>query len=120
MRWYRAFVEVELVADAGADRGDERLDLHVLEDLVQPRLLDVQDLAADRQDGLGRAVAGLLGRAAGGVALDDVELAHGRVVSWQSASLPGSDPDSRNDLRRVRSRAWLRGHPRLGRATRPS
>ena len=27
-------------------------------------------------------------------------------MSWQSASLPGSEPDSRNDLRRVRSRAW--------------
>ncbi len=26
-------------------------------------------------------------------------------LSWQSASLPGSEPDSRNDLRRVRSRA---------------
>jgi hypothetical protein len=26
--------------------------------------------------------------------------------SWQSASLPGNEPFSRNDLRRVRSRAW--------------
>src|SRR6185312_10044629 len=28
-------------------------------------------------------------------------------LSWQSASLPGSDPPSRKDLRRVRSRACL-------------
>ncbi len=34
---------------------------------------DVQDLAAQGQDGLGGAVAGLLGRAAGRVALDDEE-----------------------------------------------
>ena len=44
-------------------------------DLVQPRLLDVQDLAAQRQDRLEAAVAALLGGAAGRVALDDVQLA---------------------------------------------
>ena len=35
---------------------------------------DVQDLAAQGQDGLRRAIARLLGRAAGGIALDDEEL----------------------------------------------
>ena len=43
--------------------------------LVEARLLHVQDLAAQGQDGLERAVAALLGRAAGGVALDQVQLA---------------------------------------------
>src|SRR5204863_8960472 len=51
-----------------------RLDLLVLEDLVDPRLLDVEDLAAQRQHGLCRAVATLLGGTAGGVALDDEDL----------------------------------------------
>ena len=37
-------------------------------------LLDVEDLAAQRQHRLRVAVAALLGRAAGGVALDDEDL----------------------------------------------
>ena len=45
------------------------------EHLVEARLLDVQDLALERQDGLEAPVAPLLGRAAGRVALDDVDLA---------------------------------------------
>ena len=65
----------ELVAEAGADRRDHRLDLVVREHLVDPVLLAVDDLPAQRQDRLVGAVAGLLGGAAGAVALDDVELA---------------------------------------------
>ena len=45
------------------------------EHLVEARLLDVEDLAAQRQDRLEAAVAALLGRAAGRVALDEEELA---------------------------------------------
>ena len=67
-------LEVELLADPGADRRDQRLDLLVGEHLVDAVLLDVDDLAAQRQDRLGVAVAALLGRAAGGVALDDEDL----------------------------------------------
>ncbi len=70
-------VEMSLVAgalDAGADGGDHRPDLVVLERLLQVGLLDVQDLAAQRQNGLEAAVAPLFGRAAGRVALDDEEL----------------------------------------------
>ena len=73
-------LDVELLADAGADRGDQRLDLGVGEDLVDPVLLDVDDLAAQGQDRLGVAVATLLGRAAGRVALDDEQLRQGRVA----------------------------------------
>ncbi len=72
--------DVELLADAGADRGDQRLDLVVGEDLVDPRLLDVDDLAAQRQHRLGVAIAALLGRAAGGITLDDEQLGQGRVA----------------------------------------
>ncbi len=71
-------VDVELVAHAGADRGDQRLDLGVREDLVDPALLDVEDLAAQRQDRLGVAVTALLGRAAGRVALDHEQLGQRR------------------------------------------
>jgi hypothetical protein len=66
--------EVELVVDARADRRDQRLDLVVGEDLVDPALLDVDYLAAQRQHRLGVAVAALLRRAAGRVALDDEQL----------------------------------------------
>jgi hypothetical protein len=41
----------------------------VLEHPVEPRLLDVEDLALERQDRLELAVAALFGRAAGGVAV---------------------------------------------------
>ena len=47
--------------------------------------LDVEDLAADRQDRLGARVAGVDGGAAGGVALDDEQLA---LVGVAAASSP--------------------------------
>ena len=55
-------------------------DLRRGEHLVEPRLLDVQDLAAQRQDRLEPAVAALLGRAAGRVPFDDEDLGEGRVL----------------------------------------
>ncbi len=98
--------EVEAVADAGAQGGDERLDLVVGEDLVQAGALGVEDLAAQGQDGLEVAVAALLGasrrpsrprrcRARSSVG----------SRSEQSASLPGRVRLSRADLRMTRSRA---------------
>jgi hypothetical protein len=83
------FGVVFVLADAGAQRGDQRDDFLLEHELVEAGLLDVEDLALQRQDGLELAVAALLGGAAGGVTLDQVELAQGRVLSWQSASLPG-------------------------------
>ena len=68
-------VEVELLVDAGAERGDDRLDLGVGQHLVDAGLLDVEDLAADREDRLDARVPALPGRAAGRVALDDEDLA---------------------------------------------
>src|SRR5581483_12017885 len=67
-------VEVELVGDARPDGGDQRLDLLVLQHPVDPGPLDVEDLPPDRQDRLELPVPRLLGRAAGGVALDDEQL----------------------------------------------
>ena len=82
-------LEVELLVDAGADRGDQRLDHLVVEDLVDPALLDVDDLAAQRQHRLGVAVAALLGRAAGRVALDDEQLGQGGVADGAVGELAG-------------------------------
>ena len=72
--------DVEGVADAGAQGDDERPDLLAAEHLVQARLLDVEHLAEHGQDRLEAAVAALLGRATGRVALDDVQLAPLRVA----------------------------------------
>src|SRR6266550_1591994 len=57
--------QVELVPDPRPDGADERLDLQVLERLVQTGLLNVQDLAPDGEDGLERTLPGLLRRATG-------------------------------------------------------
>jgi hypothetical protein len=110
-------LEVELVlADAGAERRDERRDLHRREHLVEARLLDVQDLALERQDRLVLAVAALLGGAA-----RPNRPRRGRARkapgsrSWQSASLPGRPLPSSTPLR-PRELARLAG--RLARARR--
>ena len=69
-----ALVAQILVAVARARAAAERLhqvgEFLVLLQLARRRAGDVQDLAAQRQDGLRVAVARLLGRAAGGVAFD--------------------------------------------------
>src|SRR5580700_8106434 len=72
-----------LVVDAGAaaERLDEVGELLVLGELVLAGRRDVEDFSAQRQDGLRAAVARLLGRAAGTVALDDENLgAVGRAI----------------------------------------
>ena len=59
------------------------------EQLLVARLLHVQDLAAQRQDGLELSVTALLGAAAGGVALDNVDLALGWVFLLAVSQLAG-------------------------------
>ena len=54
-----------LLADAAAQRGDHGADFLVPEHLVVARLLHVQNLALERQNGLEFAIASLLGCAAG-------------------------------------------------------
>ena len=83
-------VDVELlVADAGAERGDQRADLLAAQHLVEARALDVEDLAAQRQHGLEFAVAALLGGAAGRVALDDEQFGLGRIALLAVGELAG-------------------------------
>ena len=82
--------DVEVVlADAAAERGDHRADLLAAEHLVEARLLDVQDLALDRQNRLEAAVAALLRAAAGRFALDDVDLALRRIALLAVGELAG-------------------------------
>ena len=68
-------------AGAAAERLREVGELLVLCELVLAGGGDIEDFAAQRQDRLRSAVARLLGRAAGGIALDDKNLrAFGRAV----------------------------------------
>ena len=77
----------------GAERGDQRADLLRREHLVEARPLDVEDLAAQRQHRLVLAVAALLGRAAGRIALDDEEFGLGRVALLAVGELAGQRGD---------------------------
>src|SRR5437764_11389257 len=77
-----------LAADAGAERLDQRADLGRGQHLVKAGALDVEDLALQRQDRLETAVAALLCRAAGAVALDNEELALGGIALLTIGELP--------------------------------
>ena len=59
---------------------NDGLNLAILEDLLHSRLLDIEDLPAQGQDGLNLGVTPLLGRAASGVTLDDKDLTVFRVI----------------------------------------
>src|SRR6185436_11500015 len=91
-------LDVEVLdPDAAAERGDHRLDLVAAEHLVEPGLLDVQNLPLERQDGLEATIASLLGRPPCRLALDDVQLAQGRIpllaireLSWKGAAVQGA------------------------------
>ena len=108
--------EVELLgADAGAHRRDEQPDFIVGQDLVVARLLRVDDLAAQRQHRLGLAVAPLLGRAAGRVALDDEQLAVLRIALRAVGQLGGQPLVVAAALARELARL-AGGLARLGRA----
>ena len=72
-------LHVELIPDARPQGGDHGLELVVAIHLVHPGLLHVQHLAPQGEDGLEPGVAALDGGAAGGVALDDVDLAQAGV-----------------------------------------
>ena len=63
--------------------------LGVGQDLVQSQAFGVQDLAAQRQHGLGVVVAALLGRAAGRVAFDDEQLRFVQVGRFAIGQLAG-------------------------------
>jgi hypothetical protein len=83
-------LDVEVLgADAAAERGDHRLDLVAAQHLVEAGLLDVEDLALDRQDRLEATIPALLCRPAGRLALDDVDLALCRIAFLAVGELAG-------------------------------
>ena len=87
-------VDVEILGpDAGAQGGDQGADLGRGQHLVEARPLDIKDLAAQRQDRLKGAVAPLLGRAAGRIALDDEQFGRGRVALLAIGQLAGQGGD---------------------------
>ena len=85
---------------AGAERQDDVRQLLVGAHLVGRRAGDVEDLAAQRQDRLGLAVARLLGRAAGAVALDEEDLGAGGAVAGAIGELAGQPQFARRRLAR--------------------
>ena len=89
---------VLVLADAGAQRGDQRADLGAGQHAVEARALDVEDLALQRQDRLGLAVAALLGRAARRVALDDEQLGQRRILLLAVGELAGQAGDVQRAL----------------------
>ena len=94
-------VGVELVvADAGAERGNQRADLLRAQHLVEAHALDIQDLAAQRQHRLEFAVAALLGGAAGRVALDDEQFGLRRVLLLAVGELARQRGDAERILAR--------------------
>jgi len=73
-------VAFELLTDTGADCGDQRLDLDVLEDLVDAGPLNIERLAAQGQDRLVLGVAAAHGRTTSGVTLHDEQLGLLRIL----------------------------------------
>ncbi len=101
--------EIELVvADAGAERGDERSYLGARQHLVEARPLDIEDLAAQGEHGLEGAVARLLGAAAGRVALDQEQLGLGGIALLAIGELAGK----RGEVERALAAGELAGFSR--------
>src|SRR6185437_8876800 len=109
-------VDVEIVlADAAAERGDQRADLGRRQHLVEARTLDVEDFALERQDRLRAPVAPLFGGAAGRVALDDEDLRQRRILLLTVGELAGK---TRDVERALAARHLARLARRLARARR--
>ena len=83
------FTLFAFAADAGSERHDQCPDLVAREHFVEARLLDVENLALERQNRLKLAVASLLRGTAGRITLDDIQLAQGRVFFRTVGELAG-------------------------------
>src|SRR5262249_8199481 len=91
-------VWIELLADPGSERGDERADLLTGQHLVHPRALDIEDFSAQRQHRLECAIAALLGGAARAIALDDEQFGLGRIALLAIGELAGQGGDVERTL----------------------
>ena len=97
-----------LGADAGAERGDDGANLRRAQHLVEPGAFDIEDLAAQRQHRLIAPVPRLLGRAAGGIALDQEELAAAGIALLAVGKLARQA----RDLERAFAPGQVAGFPR--------
>src|SRR5204863_7845485 len=91
--------------DPRTDRRDHSLDLIVLEKLILARFLNVDEFSANRQNGLVTPVASLFGRAAGGIALHNIELGQFRITLRTIRQFAGQPAAS--------ERAFANSFPRL-------
>src|SRR6266542_1950070 len=82
-------VAVGRLAEAGAERGDQRDDFLRRQQLLDARPLHVENLAAKRQDRLELAVASLLRRSARGIALDQIDFAQRGIALLAVCELAG-------------------------------
>ena len=75
------FLDREIACAYARPQGrDHHADLFGREHFVEPGLLHVEDLPLEREDGLEAPVASLLGRAAGRVPLDEIDLGELRIA----------------------------------------
>ena len=108
--------EVGLDSDSGADRGDHAPHFLVGEHLVFTALVGVDDLAPQRQDRLILPVAAALGRAAGRIALHEIEFAPLDVAARAVAKLTRQAAAREGTLPLTQERLRLLGRrPGLGR-----
>ncbi|EXI74902.1 MAG: hypothetical protein AW07_01513 [Candidatus Accumulibacter sp. SK-11] len=100
---------VLVLADSRTQRGDQGDDLLRRDELVETRLLDIEDLSLEWQDRLELAVATLFRRSTGRITLDQVEFAERRILFLAVGQLSGqTDPIKK---------ALASGHlPRLARS----
>src|SRR6185503_10096464 len=73
------FANIEQIPYSRAKSDNQIFDFLVGKHFVQAGAFNVQDFAAQRQNGLESAVAALLGAATGGISLNNIELAFGWV-----------------------------------------
>src|ERR1019366_4763055 len=111
-------LDVELLGQSGADGSDECLDLGVLEHLVDPGALDIQDFSADGKNRLGPGTAGVLGRPAGGVAFHDEQFALSWVARRAIDQLARESSSVERRLPTGQVARRLGGHPSPGRRRR--
>ncbi len=91
------FFEIKLVSDACAESCNDGLELIVSVDLIGSRLFDVQHFAPEGRIAWKRVTA-LCGRAAGGVALDDVNFGERGICIVAVAQLVGHLPGLKSCL----------------------
>src|SRR5260221_10925328 len=78
----------ELFLDPRADRGDDRPDFLVRQNLVDSRALDVENFSAERKNRLECAIATLLRGSTRAVALDQIDLAQRRIAQRAISEFP--------------------------------